>query len=445
MLFNTPEFILFFLSIIVLTYVLNYYQCHTIRNVILLVASYCFYGNFHLYYPLLLVYVTLVNYSAGYLIQREDTGPGKRQLYTGFAIVLSLLPLATLKYAPNYTDSLWLPVGLSFFTFQSLTYTIDLYRNKIREKFSLLDVSLFIAFFPTLLSGPIERARNLIPQLRANFDMNKDNTIAGAQLFVWGLFKKIVIADRLSEWVNTIYASADDATGGTLAVAAVLYSFQIYYDFSGYASMAIGCGRMLGIKLMENFNFPYFAASVKDFWRRWHISLTSWFTEYVYISLGGNRVSRLRWILNISAVFLLSGIWHGATWAFVIWGAIHGLLYLLEHYLGLKDKWGIYRVFVFIGVTLAWIFFRVEDSAMAAAIIAKIFSGPWYPIQHGAKLIPIAACTICLLLCTLAAELCLYLNKMPKNWLVRAIGFSVLIVAISLFAVSSNQFVYFKF
>ena len=152
MLFNTPEFILFFLSIIVLTYVLNYYQCHTIRNVILLVASYCFYGNFHLYYPLLLVYVTLVNYSAGYLIQREDTGPGKRQLYTGFAIVLSLLPLVTLKYAPNYTDSLWLPVGLSFFTFQSLTYTIDLYRNKIREKFSLLDVSLFIAFFPTLLS-----------------------------------------------------------------------------------------------------------------------------------------------------------------------------------------------------------------------------------------------------------------------------------------------------
>lgn len=229
-----------------------------------------------------------------------------------------------------------MPIGLSFFTFQALSYSIDIYRGKIKPETSFINVALFVAFFPTLLSGPIERARNLLPQLRERLLFNEDNIIAGAKLFIWGLFKKVVIADRLAEYVNMIYGNPEAHTGSTLAITAVFYSFQIYADFSGYADMAIGSGRMMGIKLMENFNLPYCVNSFKEFWRRWHISLTSWFTEYVYISMGGNRVNKARWILNISTVFLLSGVWHGATYSFILWGMIHALLYLLEYYCGPK-------------------------------------------------------------------------------------------------------------
>ena len=240
-----------------------------------------------------------MNFAGGRLLLGRAWTPRARKWIAGLVVVVSLLPLAVLKYAPAYTDSLWLPVGLSFFTFQALTYTLDVYRGKITERFSLWDVALFVAFFPTLLSGPIERARQLIPQLRGVLCMTWSNAVVGAQYFVWGLFKKIVIADRIAEWVDTIYGRGLGESGSTLAITAVLYSIQIYCDFSGYASMALGCGRMLGIRLTDNFRFPYFAASIKDFWRRWHISLTGWFTEYVYFSLGGNRVSKgapLTWV-----------------------------------------------------------------------------------------------------------------------------------------------------
>ncbi len=441
MLFHTPEFILFLVAILVATYALNAMQCLRSRNLLLLVASYAFYANLHPYYPMLLVYVTLVNYLGGLLL----AGGNKRKMVVGGVVALSLLPLVVLKYGPAYTDSLWLPVGLSFFTLQALSYTLDMYRGVMTQPFSLLNVGLFVAFFPTLLSGPIERARHLIPQLQQKFPLSWANLTTGAQYFAWGLFKKIVIADRLAEWVDSIYAGGADRTGGTIAVAAVLYSFQIYCDFSGYATMALGVGRMLGIRLTENFRFPYFASSIKDFWRRWHISLTSWFTEYVYLSLGGNRVSRWRWGLNILTVFLLSGVWHGATWSFIIWGSIHGVLYLAEQWLGLKDKWGIYRLVVFAAVTLAWMFFRIEDSAQALQMISRIFTGPWFPIEQGMKLRPVAAFTLALLFVFVVTELLLYRNLLPKHWLCQVLGFAVLLVFISLFAVNAEQFVYFKF
>ncbi len=443
--FNTPEFVVFFLLVAVVVYIANRLSLCKVRNVLLLIASYAFYANLHIYYPLLLLFVTMVNFIGGRWLQLSDLTEKKRKFIISAVVVFSLIPLVTLKYAPVYTDSLWLPVGLSFFTFQSLTYSLDVYRGKITEKYTLLDVSLFIAFFPTLLSGPIERARNVIPQLREKLPFNWENTIEGAQTFTWGLFKKMVIADRLAEWVNTIYAQGPSASGGTLAVAAILYSFQIYCDFSGYASMAIGVGRMLGIKLMENFCFPYFASSIKDFWRRWHISLTSWFTEYVYISMGGNRVSRVRWILNISCVFILSGVWHGATWSFVIWGAMHAVLYLIEYYTGFVGKSIFYRIFVFVGVTLAWVFFRVENSAEAASMIAKMFTGPWLPVKYGVKVAPIAAVTIGVLISFIVIEYAQYKKKLPTHWLWRSAGFALMIICISLFSASSSQFVYFKF
>lgn len=445
MLFTSPEFIVFFLLTLIITYMLNAGRLIKTRNTVLLLASYGFYANLNLCYPLLLVWVTMVNYAGGHFLCKEHYSSSKRKTLISAVLILSLLPLVTLKYAPFYTKSLWLPVGLSFFTFQALTCSLDIYRKKITESFSLLEVALFTAFFPTLLSGPIERARNLIPQLQQKLNINWDNIVVGSQYFMWGLFKKIVVADRLAEWIDYVYAKGTDAPAGTLALAAVLYSFQIYCDFSGYASMALGCGRMLGIRLIDNFNYPYFASSVKDFWRRWHISLTGWFTEYVYISMGGNRVSRARWILNISAVFLLSGIWHGATWSFIIWGAIHGIMYLVEHFCKLQDKWGIYRVSVFIGVTLAWIFFRIPEAGVAFQIIDKIFTESWLPLRSIISLSPATLVMIAVFMLFLITEWCLYTHKTPKHWLLQASGFAILFIIISLFSVSSEKFVYFQF
>lgn len=445
MLFNTPEFCGFFILTALLIYVLNHFCLIRTRNLFLLAISYAFYANLHLYYPILLLYVTVIAYISGRLLTKENYGSNIRKWIVSISVILSLIPLATLKYLPAYTDSVWLPVGLSFFTFQALTYTLDIYRNKITTHFSLPDVALFTAFFPTLLSGPIERARNLIPQLQQRFPITRENTIIGAQHFAWGMFKKIVIADRIAEWVDRIYANGLTESGSTLAITAVLYSIQIYCDFSGYASMAIGCGRMMGIRLMQNFDFPYFATSIKDFWRRWHISLTSWFTEYVYISLGGNRVSKIRWVFNISIVFLLSGIWHGATWSFVIWGAIHGMLYLIEHFTGLKDRWGVYRIFVFIGVTLAWVFFRIPDTSLACNMIAKMFTGPWLPfgiITYMEQTV-LAMCLLTIMF--IGVEFTLYKQWYPRHWLFQAISFACLLIMTALFAVSSEKFVYFQF
>ena len=445
MLFNTPEFVVFFILLTVVIYALNSFGWFRMRNLLLLGASYWFYANLHLYYPVLLVYITLINYWGGRLLIEKNYTSNAQKCVVSLIVILSLLPLLMCKYAPLFTDSIWLPIGLSFFTFQALTYTLDIYRKKIDAPFSLLNVGLFIAFFPTLLSGPIERARNLIPQLQQKFLMNWDNLVVGSQYFVWGLFKKIVIADRLAEWVNAIYAGGASHSGGTLALAAVLYSFQIYCDFSGYASMAIGSGRILGIRLMDNFHYPYFATSVKDFWRRWHISLTSWFTEYVYISMGGNRVSLTRWVFNIAVVFLLSGIWHGATISFIIWGAIHAIMYLTEHFCAFKDKWGIYRIIVFVGVTVAWMFFRISDTTLVIDMLEKIFCGPWFPIQYGPKLAPAAAATLGLLFGFILVEIALYRGVVLKNRVCKITIFSLLLVTISLFATSSDQFVYFKF
>ena len=357
------------------------------------------------------------------------------------SILLSLLVLIFFKYAYFFNDSILLPIGLSFFTFQALSYSIDIYRGKIKPETSFINVALFVAFFPTLLSGPIERARNLLPQLRERLLFNEDNIIAGAKLFIWGLFKKVVIADRLAEYVNMIYGNPEAHTGSTLAITAVFYSFQIYADFSGYADMAIGSGRMMGIKLMENFNLPYCVNSFKEFWRRWHISLTSWFTEYVYISMGGNRVNKARWILNISTVFLLSGVWHGATYSFILWGMIHALLYLLEYYCGPKRPNIIYHLYVFIMITFAWIFFRIEDSGTAWNTVVHICTNLISPFYWGSSMFT-TMLTMALLLIFILREYLSYkeIGKEKSNYEV-----IILLLSIALFGVSSEQFVYFQF
>ena len=441
MLFNSFEYIIFLLAVFVLFVATNRKQTLLIRNFILLAASWYFYSCLHWWFVLLLLYTTTVNYLCGRWIGAAQNKGRSGKAGAAVSIILSLAILIVFKYAYVFDSSILLPVGLSFFTFQALTYTIDIYRKKISVENNPINVALFISFFPTLLSGPIERARNLLPQFRKKNDISWDNITSGAGLFVWGLFKKVVIADRLAQYVNLAYLNPEGQSGSTLAVAAVFYSFQIYCDFSGYADMAIASGRILGFRIMQNFNFPYYVNTIKEFWRRWHISLTSWFTEYVYISMGGNRVIKPRWILNISAVFLLSGIWHGATWSFVLWGALHAIYYFLEYYLGPKRPNSLYHLLIFILITIAWIFFRIEDIGSAWTVVSKIFTDFISPVSGGGSTFSTIITTFLLLL-FLIREYMMYKNILPQK---HPVEYIILILCICMFGVSSEQFVYFQF
>lgn len=441
MLFNTFEYLYFFCIVFLLFALLNNRNTVKLRNFLLLIASYYFYAQLHSWFVILLIYTTAVNYVCGLCIVRDQQQGKTGKRFVATAIVLSIAQLVFFKYAYLANPTILLPVGLSFFTFQALSYSIDIYRKKIEPEKNVVDIALFIAFFPTLLSGPIERARNLIPQLKEKTSVSWDNFKGGAGLFIWGVFKKVVIADRLAEYVNAVYFSPESHSGSTLALAALFYSFQIYCDFSGYADMAIGSGRVMGFKIMQNFNFPYCVNTFKEFWRRWHISLTSWFTEYVYISLGGNRVSQARWILNISLVFLLSGIWHGATWSFVLWGAMHAVFYLVERFWGPKRPNILYHLLVFVMITFAWIFFRIESSVEAWHVVTRICSDIISPVYWGSSTFS-TLLTMLLLGIFMLREYLMYRNILPQKSSWESL---FLLLAIGLFGVSSDQFVYFQF
>lgn len=441
MVFNSLEYAVFFVIVFAVFFIADYTRHIKFRNVFLLGASYYFYAQFHCWFIGLLVYVTLINYIFGRWIAARIEKSQSTRLQVTSAIILTLAQLVFFKYAYLAWPSILLPVGLSFFTFQALTYTIDIYRRKVCVEKNIVTFALFVAFFPTLLCGPIERARNMIKQLNLPSAMSWNLFSDGLGLFIWGLFKKVVIADRLAIYVNTVYFSPENYTGSSLALAAIFYSFQIYCDFSGYADMASGTARMLGFDIIRNFNLPYCVRTIKEFWRRWNISLTSWFTEYVYISMGGNRVSQARWILNISTVFLLSGIWHGATWSFIVWGAIHAVLYLIEYFLKIKNPNWIYHIFTFVSVTVAWIFFRIENIGEAAYVVSRIFSDIVSPIQWGSSTFA-TVLTVALLLIFVCREWLTFKGRFIRR---APIEYVLLMLCICLFGVSSDQFVYFQF
>lgn len=471
MVFNSWSFIIFYLIIIFATVlVTKFCSKASARNTLLLIASYWFYASFSPVFLLLLFYTTTVNYTAG-IVMTPNTRQGK--YVAGFSIACSLLPLVTFKYlgflaqsfngifnttVPNPAANWLLPVGISFFTFQALSYTIDVYRGKLSSTKNLLDFSLFVAFFPTVLSGPIEKARNLLPQIQRANQITLQTFAQGFSIFIWGLFKKMVVADRLSSYVDSAYSHIDYSSGSTLALAAVFYSIQIYCDFSGYSDMALGIGRGLGFKLTWNFRHPYFSKSIKDFWHKWHISLTSWFTEYVYISLGGNKVTKLWWILNIAAIFLLSGIWHGAALGFLVWGALHALLYLTEHTLGWpnKQKTNIFAsisggAVVFASITLAWIFFRLPQFDTAYHAVSKIFCDWSLPFSAGASAFSFLV-TLAGLFMFIVYEILIYkrvIKLMDDDFVpfrpAILLWLLSLILAIELLGQSNEQFVYFQF
>lgn len=473
MLFNSFNFITFFICVLILLVIEQFTTKRiAVRNTLLLAASYVFYGWFNIGFLLILFYVTLVNYATGYLLSKKSK---HSKATLGAGVILSLLPLLFYKYSAfivnniqllingntdtGFQSSWIMPVGISFFTFQALSYSIDIYRGKITVERSLPEFMLFVAFFPTILSGPIEKARNLLPQIKSYRPIAINNFMEGAMTFIWGLFKKIVIADRLCAYVDWAYSTAEYQSGATLAFAAALYSIQIYCDFSGYSDMAWGVAKALGFDVTRNFRFPYFASTIKEFWRRWHISLTSWFTEYVYFSLGGNRVRlKSRWVFNISMVFLLSGIWHGASWNFLLWGILHAVYYLIEYAFGIHRK--DYRqprylqlpanILVFVLVTIAWIFFRIEDFSTATSVIGKIATDIASPIAMGASTFTFA-CNMLLLVMFIIFDWLLYKRiglkeeKLGEPTFVNIIWPVVLLVMIAMFSVSADNFVYFQF
>ncbi|MEO0581018.1 MAG: MBOAT family O-acyltransferase [Bacteroidota bacterium] len=400
MLFNSLDFLIFFPVIVGLYFALS----PKYRWVLLLGASYYFYMCWKAEYIILIVFSTLVDYFAARQMVRIQEKK-KRRLFLYLSLLSNLGLLFFFKYwnffsgetralldswnimADVPTFQLLLPVGISFYTFQTLSYTIDVYNGKLEPEKNLGRFALYVSFFPQLVAGPIERATHLLPQLRQTFDFDYQRVVSGLQQMLWGFFKKVVIADRLAVYVNEIYASPGDENGLALLLATYFFAFQIYCDFSGYSDIAIGAARVMGYDLMENFRTPYLSKSIREFWSRWHISLSTWFRDYLYIPLGGNRVPQVRWFLNLFIVFVVSGFWHGANWTFLIWGALHGSYLVAEilwkrlpfaQFRGMPPQ---FKSILAIGTTfhltlLAWVFFRANSLEDAITVIRSVVELP---------------------------------------------------------------------
>lgn len=399
MVFNSLQFLVFF-GIVTCAYFL---LAHKYRWALLLLASCYFYMAFVPIYLGILGLTIVIDYFAGIYLERFQGGVKK--IFLAFSLVANLGVLAIFKYYYFFTDNfnviasyfsipvhfpvlnIFLPIGLSFHTFQAMSYTIEVYRGNQKAERNFGIYSLYVMFYPQLVAGPIERPQNLIHQFYEKHVWDSARVKSGLLQMMQGFFKKIVIADRMAMVVDPAYANLANQSSWNLIIASIFYSFQIYCDFSGYSDIAIGASKVMGFKLMDNFNAPYTAKSIPDFWRRWHISLSSWFKDYVYFSLGGKHVSVPRWYINIMIVFILSGFWHGASWNFVIWGALHGLfqwtglsLNRFFPFLAADQRksilgiW-IYRIFTFLLVTFAWVFFRISKFEDIKLYFSQITSG----------------------------------------------------------------------
>ncbi|MBL8030448.1 MAG: MBOAT family protein [Candidatus Doudnabacteria bacterium] len=402
MLFNSIEYFVFFPLAVFVYFVL----VQRYRVLWLLLCSCYFYMVFRPVYVLILFFTIVVDYFAGLAIGGTENAK-KRKMWLVVSLVANLGILVFFKYYNFFTSSInelfgflhissrgslldiLLPVGLSFHTFQAMSYTIEVYRNNQKPEKNFLVYALYVMFFPQLVAGPIERPQNLLHQFYKKYEPDLERINSGMRLIVWGLFKKMVVADRLAPWVNTVYGNVRNYSGPEFVGATFLFAFQIYYDFSAYTDIARGSARVLGFELMKNFERPYAALSVRDFWRRWHISLSTWFKDYVYVPLGGNRVGVFRASLNLLFVFFLSGLWHGANWTYVIWGLLNGVYLVFGNLTrNIRSKWGeiffgkreFFRSFfqwltVFILINIAWVFFRVENLSDAGYIFSHLGSG----------------------------------------------------------------------
>ena len=405
MLFNSIDFAIF-LPIVFILYWFAAKENLKLQNILLLVSSYFFYACWDWRFLFLLIFSTLLDYFTGIKIH-EATNKRKKVFWLWLSISVNLGFLGVFKYynffAESFADGLSLlgmkanlgslqvilPVGISFYTFHGLSYVIDLYKNRIKPERNFIDYSLFVSFFPLLVAGPIERATHLLPQMIKKREFDYSKAVDGLRQILWGLFKKIVIADNCAEYANTIFNHSAYYSGSTLVLGALFFTFQIYCDFSGYSDIAIGTARLFGIELLRNFAFPYFSRDIAEFWRRWHISLSSWFKDYVYIPLGGSKGGMWMKIRNTFIIFLLSGFWHGANWTFIVWGALNAIYFLPllltksnrtnidivaqgKRFPSVKEF--ILMLTTFSATVFAWIFFRANNVGHAISYISQIFS-----------------------------------------------------------------------
>lgn len=411
MLFNSLDFAVF-LPIVFFIYWFVVKKSIKLQNLLIVIASYVFYGWWDWRFLSLIAFSTLVDYSVGVRLGVEQKQLN-RKILLWTSIIVNLGFLGFFKYynffLDNFTQAfsflgrdisvsslnIILPVGISFYTFQTLSYSIDVYKGKLKPTKDIIAFSAFVSFFPQLVAGPIERATNLLPQFYKSREFDYNKAVDGMRQILWGLFKKVVIADNAAVFANLIFNNSADYSGSTLLLGAIFFSFQIYGDFSGYSDIAIGTSRLFGFDLMRNFHFPYFSRDIAEFWRRWHISLASWFRDYLYIPLGGSRGSTWMKVRNIFIIFLVSGFWHGANWTFIVWGVLNALYFLPlllakknRNYLGpvAEDKvWpNIKEASMMIGTfgltVLAWVFFRAENVGHGFSIISEILSSSLFSL-----------------------------------------------------------------
>ncbi len=469
MLFNSIDFAIF-LPIVFILYWFATNKNLKFQNLLIVFASYIFYGWWDWKFLSLIIFSTIVDFTVGLKLKNEKNEK-KRKGLLWISILVNLGFLGFFKYYNFFLESfistfsffgaeikanslnVILPVGISFYTFQTLSYTIDVFKRKLEPTNDIIAFAAFVSFFPQLVAGPIERATNLLPQFLKKRQFIYNVFSSGVKLIISGLFMKLVVADRCALYVNSVYNNVSYHDGITFIAATVLFAFQIYGDFAGYSLIAIGTSRIFGFDLMINFNRPYFSKSVGEFWKRWHISLSTWFRDYLYIPLGGNRKSKLRWMFNIFITFLISGLWHGANWTFAIWGAVNGVFLIIEALVFReRERKKNSLLITFILICFSWIFFRANNVSDAFLILTDIISNPGRLfIPQGADIIVPVYATIGILALLMVEIKKEYFNDLTsfgenKNKTVRLFYYAFIIfIILNLGVFDSNQFIYFQF
>lgn len=471
MLFNSAEFLIFLPVVFAIYWLLN--KKRQLQNLWVVTASYLFYGWWDYRFLALIAFTTLLSWWTGIMMEREC----RRRLWLWLSVGVNLGILGLFKYydffAQSFADvflggqgdrlllGLVLPVGISFYTFQALSYSIDVYKRKIEPTHDIVAYFAYVSFFPQLVAGPIERATNLLPQFLNNRHFDYAQAVDGMRQMLWGFFMKMAVADRCGWYVDSVWADYTSCSSGQLVLAAVLFAVQIYGDFAGYSNIAIGCAKLFGINLRQNFRTPYFSRDIAEFWRRWHISLTTWFRDYLYIPLGGSRVKRWKVVRNTFVIFLFSGLWHGANWTFIAWGAYNAVLFLPLILLGRNRRYtdtvaegrclpslreAAQMMLTFVLCAVGWILFRADTISDSFGYFAQFFKGNW--TMEG---IDVPWLTLGFILIMFVAEWInrerehgLVLGTVRPRWARAAIYYS-LTAAILLFSSHSENFIYFQF
>lgn len=482
MFFNSLDFAIF-LPIVFFLYWFFTNKNLKAQNLLIVVASYFFYGWWDWRFLSLIIFSTIVDYSVGRALSKQDN-KSKRKILLWTSILVNLGFLGFFKYYNFFLDNfvtafsffggdiqanslnIILPVGISFYTFQTLSYTIDVYKRKLEPTKDFIAFSAFVSFFPQLVAGPIERATHLLPQFYKKRVFDYGLAIIGMRQILWGLFKKVVIADNSATIANEIFNNSGDYSGSTLIVGALFFTFQIYGDFSGYSDIAIGTSRLFGFDLMKNFNFPYFSRDIAEFWRRWHISLSSWFRDYLYIPLGGSRGGTSMKIRNTFIIFIVSGFWHGANWTFIVWGALNAIYFLpllllkknrvntdtiaQDRYLPSLREF-VNMLITFVLTVLAWIFFRADSIDHAWSYLTSIFTESLFKMPDVSAMDSVNSTAILIIIFTIVEwfgresefaieKLDLKLNK-PLRW----VFYFAIILLMFIFTGEEQQFIYFQF